>query len=254
MVFPRTNRSILREVKKFFVVGLGRSGTSFVAHLLNELPGCAIFHEVFSDRDALVEAYWSPISAANYLSGFRGRLISARILKTKCELYGEVNSYLRYHVDALRVLWNPKLFHLVRDGRPVVRSMMNRQTFTEKDSRHSGQLLPSSSDPFAKAWPNMDRFEKACWLWMDTNKRLLGYNLPLIRFEDITQSYEEATSQVFAPLGKNLPINRWQELVRMPINISNNDLFPDWKDWTSEQKKTFEKICGNVMHSLGYTI
>ncbi|MEA3352025.1 MAG: sulfotransferase [Chloroflexota bacterium] len=246
--------AVLENKHLFFIVGIGRSGTTFLSNLLNKIPDCAVYHEHPRDRSALVDAYRYPDLAREYLCGFRKRLIASRVKRKECTHYGEANSYLRYHIDALRKLWYPKLFHLVRDGRSVVRSAMNRNTFTSDEKWHSGQIYPFSEDPFADNWPDLNRFEKVCWYWMDANKFILKYSLPFIRFEDIIRSYEELTRQILVPLDITLPYSKWQETIEVPVNVSANVSFPEWKYWTRKQKKTFENICGDLMSRLGYSM
>lgn len=198
---PTKVQTAVTSTRMFFVVGLGRSGTTFLQRILSTAPELAVYHETSTDRNALVEAYWNPDAAARYLAGRRERLIAARMLSSRCHCYGEVNSYLRYHVDALQDRWSSAVFHIVRDGRAVVRSTMNRDSFTPADRDHTGRLSPQKGDPVAEQWPTMDRFQRACWYWAESNQFLIKRGLPLIRLEDVISSYEEFSNQVTTPLG-----------------------------------------------------
>jgi hypothetical protein len=181
----------LANTRLFFIVGMGRSGTVFLSHLLNKAPKCAVYHEIPSDRNALVDAYWDPDKVEKYLCGSRERFVAARIIRSRCQIYGEVNSYLRHHVDALQARWQPPVLHLVRDGHSLVRSLMNRTAFPPADKDHTGRLAPHLNDPLADQWPDMDRFARVCWHWSYTNQYLLERKLPIVRFEYITSSYEQ---------------------------------------------------------------
>lgn len=252
---PSYVNNTLATTKLFFVVSLGRSGTSFLSRLLSltQERDVAVFHELNSDRKALVEAYHNSGKAKEYLKGYRGRVVAARIIQSNCKIYGEVNSYLRYHVQPIRELWNPLILHLVRDGRSVVRSIMNRKTFLPSDRVHSGKLAPLPNDPWADKWPSMSRFERVCWYWATTNRYLLIYNLPLVRFEEITHSYELFEKQILTPIGINIPSKKWEEQIHIPQNENQHNWFPQWDNWSALQQKQFEAICGDVMLELGYT-
>jgi len=251
---PDRIEAILSDTKLFFIVGMGRSGTDFLSHLLNKVPFCVVYHETRSDRKALIDAYWSPDKSIKYLSGSRKRLLAARILENEVQIYGEVNSYLRYHVDTLQDIWDPVILHLVRDGKMVVRSIMNRKSFTSDDKKHTGNLYPLPNDPYIEGWDKMDRFARVCWYWASTNRYLLDRHLPVVRLEDIITSYELFSNQILLPLGLNLPFEFWAQQVTKPTNVGQDNNFPAWEDWTAKQRKVFMDICGPVMADLGYVI
>ena len=249
---PGRVNSVLAHTNLFFVVGMGRSGTVFLSRLLSRASRCSVYHETIRDRNALVDAYWYPDRAEGYLAGYRARLIAARILQDQSQVYGEVNSYLRFHVEALRALWNPRILHLVRDGRAVVRSLMNRVAFASADLDHTGRLGPRPDDPYANEWPQMNRFSRVCWYWAATNRSLTEHHLPIVRLEDIIGSYEAFDEQFLRPLGIHLAPGIWREQILKPQNVGKTSTFPAWEDWTDEQKCQFEAICGPVMSDLGY--
>lgn len=246
---------ILSDCKMFFVVGLGRSGTTFLAELLANVPGCAVYHEAPSDRDAMIDAYADARAADKYVQSVaRRRLVAARIKETNCSVYGEVNSYLRYHIDSLMFSWEPVILHLVRDGKDVVRSMMNRRTFTAQDRHHTGQIKPQLGEWGYKEWSQWTRFERCCWYWSYTNERLLLHELPLCRLEDITTNYHLFQQRVLNPLDLAIPKADWEERVVKKANISQKQEFPSWSEWSSKQKAQFEDLCGGTMATLGYSI
>ncbi len=246
-------RNTLDRTRMFFVVALGRSGTTFLADLLGRAEGCAVFHETPGDEDALADAFFRPESAADFLGGARERLLAARIQSHKCTVYGEVNSYLRYHVTALQERWAPTLLHLIRDGRPVVRSIMNRRAFTPADS-FTSNVRPRPDDPLAPEWDSLDRFGRVCWYWASTNRDLLAHGLPMARFEEIVGSYEAFVEQVAERLDIDVPEDVWAHQANRPKNPSKNTSFPGWDAWTDTQKEQFVRICGPVMEQAGYAI
>jgi hypothetical protein len=250
--FPDKVDAILSRCRLFFITGMGRSGTAFLANLLDDVPGASVYHENHKDFNALIDAYLNPVRAEKYLDGIRGRIIASRILHSKCEIYGEVNSLLRYHVVPLQNRVNVTLLHLVRDGRMVVRSAMGRKTFTSADKNHTGRLMPLADDPYRERWRVMDRFEKICWYWASTIKYLLQQSLPVVRFEDVLGSYELFHRQLLDPLKIEISYERWQLERDKPQNASHHNTFPAWKDWTKDQQDQFHEICGDVMGLLGY--
>lgn len=253
---PGYTNNKLTTTKMFFIVSMGRSGTRFLSRLLDLPQGgdVAVFHELNSDRHALVKAYINSNNAKKYLEHYRGRVIAARIMHSKCKIYGEVNSYLRYHVRPIQELWNPLVLHLIRDGRSVVRSIMNRKTFLPSDRLHSGKLAPLPNDPWSEKWPSMSRFERVCWYWANTNRHLLAQELPLVRFEEIIHSYELFEKQILRPIGISISSKKWEEQIHFPQNQNKYNWFPHWENWSAFQKKQFEEICADIMLDLGYTL
>lgn len=247
-------QNILEKANFFFIVGLGRSGTTFLSQLLDMVPECAVYHEYKHDRKALTKAYWDGHEAERYLYLYRDQLIARRIVRTNCQTYGEVNSYLRYHVQALQNRYHPRILHLVRDGRAVVTSIMSRHTFTPRDAKHSGWIRPYPNTTYAERWDSMDRFAKVCWYWAETNQHLINCHLPLVRFEDILSSYAGFSHQVLVPLGLELSPRVWEEQVHIPKNVNKNRKFENWDLWTLQQKQQFEEICGDVMAQLQYQL
>ncbi len=244
---------IIEGKKFFFIVGMGRSGTTFLARLFDKIPQVAAYHEALGDKQALIQAVNNKTAAFDYFRGYRKLLIARRLLLAKAGIYCESNSYLRYHVDALSILWKPKILHIVRDGRLVVRSMMNRDVFSSHNKKgHSWVIKPQVGDPYREKWEEMDRFAKACWYWAYTNDFLLEYDLSIIRFDDIISSYDLFLQQIPKALSDGISFQMWKIETGKPKNISRNYLFPHHSAWSEQQKRQFDAICGSTMERLGY--
>ncbi|MDA3792459.1 MAG: hypothetical protein PF545_02225, partial [Elusimicrobia bacterium] len=82
--------------KIFFILSIGRSGTKFLADLLNKAQGVYIVHEpVRDDFQAYQDAFHSEEKARDYSRHFRKKEIYLRARKKGIKSYGEVNSLLR---------------------------------------------------------------------------------------------------------------------------------------------------------------
>lgn len=252
-----TNRRVdawAETVNVFFVLALGRSGTSFLAHLLNQAPGAHVVHEpIGEDFMAYQEAYHDPKAAEGYVKRFRKKEIylRARRLQTM-GTYGEVNSALRRHARALTGAF-PKatLFHLVRDGRDVVRSMSARRTMTPED-KNTSAIRPRPGDPWADEWEKMDRFARLCWYWQVENAYLRRSVERTVHFEALLDSYDYLCAHVLEPAGLQLPASVWEKAINRPRNVTQEHAMPPWEKWTPAQKETFRAICGDEMRKNGY--
>lgn len=249
----RTVLSWLRSRNIFFVVGLGRSGTNWLAHLLMHDNKADVYHEPFDETIPSQYSYIDESFPYNYFWNFRIFEIYFRANK-EARIYGEVNSYLRRFVKAIKVIIpNAKLLYLVRDGRDVVRSMYNR--FTMMNNAYDTRLIkPKEGDPLYIGWKRLPRFAKLCWYWTNENKNLLDELGEPIKFELIVSDYEYLKERVLKPLNLDIPYEIWDRFRRIRLNISRRRLLPHWREWGVNMRYTFEVICGEVMTELGYEL
>jgi hypothetical protein len=237
----------------FFLLGMGRSGTNFLAKMLSLCPDSLVYHEPFiEDFKALVEAHASEEQALKYICDFRLGKMRKAISTARVHHYGEINSNLRFHAHVLKAtLPRATLLHLVRDGRDVVRSVMERKHYTPGATGHH-DLHPLPSDPYHERWEKMSRFEKVCWLWADANLRLTQDIPQWITFEKLISDYGYFREALLEPIGLQLDELVWQEFVRAPTNVTKRFSYPHWREWDASQHAAFNAICGEQMAKYGY--
>ncbi len=238
----------------FFILGFGRSGTSFMAHLLNQAQGAHVFHEpVLEDIYAHLRAHYNSKDAESYINGFRKKEIYLRMRHENPGVYGETNSILRCHALSIKKAFpGATLLHLVRDGREVIRSHMSRRTITIKNP-FSMSIHPIKSDPWSARWSEMDRFSRICWYWQEENARLRLAIGKTVQFEKILSSYEYFHSEILEPCHVYINKQDWEFAIMSPRNTTSNFQMPKWDDWTLEQQKIFREICGDEMMQSGYS-
>lgn len=238
----------------FFFLGLGRSGTMFLSQLLDHAQDVAIFHEpIPEDAVAFVEARASSEAAVDYVRNFRKTRMYELAVQRGGNTYGEVNSWLRFHAQALRACFPTiTILHLVRDGRDVVRSIMNMGHYTDGALEKHYHLEPTRDDPLRSAWNELSRFEKVCWLWADANSRLREGIDGVVRFENLIGSYEYVRENIEKVLGIEIGSDTWSHVVQTPVNASSQFTLPHWTAWDAPLRAAFERICGTEMGRLGY--
>ena len=239
--------------KVFFILAHGRSGTNFLANLLDQSQGAHVFHEpVVEDFSAYLKAFHDVKNADKYIQGFRKREIYLRMRHIPAGVYGEVNGMLRRHAAAIRNAFPAvTLIHLVRDGRDVVRSTMSRKMVQIKNFYSMG-IYPGKLDPWRARWKDMDRFSRVCWLWQEENALLRKEINRTVQFEQILSGYEYFCNEILEPCQVFLDKKVWEAAVTSPRNITSSFEMPKWKDWTPAQQKTFREICGDEMEKCGY--
>lgn len=239
----------------FFILAMGRSGTKFLAHLLNKSKEAYVVHEpVYSDFQAYQEAFYSEEKGLKYIRNFRKKEIYLRIRNKGIKTYGEVNSALRRHYNALKEEFpNATFIHLIRDGRDVVRSAMSRWTMTSKDP-NTKLIHPTNGDPYKERWSEMSRFEKLCWYWQVDNHYLRENIGNPVKFEDLLRNYEYFKNNILEKIGINISKEVWIKEVNNPKNTTKEYSIPPWKNWDKKKTKYFEEICGKEMGAYGYEI
>ncbi len=238
----------------FFGYGVFRSGTTFLANLLNRHARDAIvMHE------ANVVDYWyypkaiqSDQSAVDYLKNYRLAEIYLRIKDNTFTTYGEINPFLRRHVAAMsEVFPAAQQFQVVRNPENVIRSLMSRELFSKKDPM--GKLIfPPANDPMADRWEYMSRFEKLCWMWSADNQFIRTHAAHCIKFECLFESFEYFNQFVLNFLGLHMNPEDWERKIGAVNNATPRYTFPRYSDWTAADKSSFEQLCGVEMSVYGY--
>lgn len=238
----------------FFGFALFRSGTTFLANFLARVtPHAVILHE------PNVDDYWyyhlalqSEREAEKYIRDFRLAEIYYRMHHQREGLYGEINPFLRRHCKALQKhLPRAKFFHLVRDGRNVVRSIMSRSILDRTDPL--GHLTyPPPDDPWAGRWKEMSRFEKVCWLWQCDNRYLRENIGRTLQFEKLIRDYEYFKTELSDPMGLDIPLAGWRQYTHRIANPTQVFRMNKWSEWSKSEREIFTELCGEEMVACGY--
>jgi len=246
-----------KEQKLFFILGSGRSGTQLLSGLLNSSNSALVLHEpqLFEDRLTRNASRENMSSSLDYISTFRKLSIYNSIIRSKKSVYGEVTGTLRYHILAIKEVFpSAQLFILARDGRDVVRSIMGYNFYTS-NSDIDGDTSPLPGSELNTNWINMSRFQKICWLWADSYKVLLD-NInteKIIHFEKIINDYEYFNNTILAKLDITVDKKTWNNFVeKKSNNASKTYSYPQWKEWSQEDRNSFDSICGDIMKKIGY--
>lgn len=221
---------------KFYILSIGRSGTKWLADILDEADA-DVFHEPDpKDIRAYPEAFHSKKLAKDYAKKRKPILEEEDI-----NIYGEVNSYLRRHAEFL----DGKLLHLVRDGRDVVRSMYSRGTFSLQDAGTYG-IAPDKDE-----WYEWSRFERLCWYWKVENEYLRKHIDKFVRFEDLISDWD-AFKDMLDYLELDISKDTWESKKSRKVNKTTNHILKPYEDWSKERYEKFGKICGTEMVKYGY--
>lgn len=238
----------------FFGYGVFRSGTTFLADLLNrQVKNAIVQHEAnVNDYWFYAEAMHSQSEALRYVRDYRMNEVYFRMNGHDFDVYGEINPFLRRHCAAMQEVFpTAKQFHVVRDPRNVLRSLMSRELFGPKDPMGT-VITPPVDDPVSGQWPEMSRFAKLCWLWAADNRFIREHVEHVVRFEDVRTDFDRFDQGILTYLDLEMEADVWQREVGQVFNSTPRYTFPAYADWSSEQKHVFEQFCGEEMVEYGY--
>jgi len=260
-------------VKVVFIISTGRTGTRFLARFFRSFsPAIDSRHEPDPDFLKLGVGYArDKVSLEDAVTVIRERRlwIADSMRKNNKNIYIESNN--RYF-SLIPILWGifpqAKIIHIVRDGRDVVRSTMNRDFYTPRDGIYFRKKLRLQAtdflkDPYCDKWSSMTQFEKCCWHWVRKdgfiNQAIKGDSRAItVKFRDIfnkESNYQGLWEIVnFMGIGIDKDIFKKQCSLAMDkkINVSKREEFPSWQKWSQEQREQFMNIAGEYMKLYGY--
>jgi Sulfotransferase family len=184
-----------------FVLGSPRSGTTFLANAVGSLPGLVDLGEVAPVKAAVPElAVLEPADAAHRLrrilalSRRVGLVGTVRPVEQTPEMAFLLRSIPIAYPDALVV-------HIVRDGRDVVCSLLEKPWLRAESQRVDDAGVPYGR--YARFWVEPDRREeferasearRAAWVWRSYVTAARSSEVPLVEIR-----YEQLASDPAAP-------------------------------------------------------
>lgn len=246
-----THKNRIHSTPVMLIVSTGRTGTTWLANTLSSIDNVVARHEPIPNEQFAWSAAFNDASSALWYAKYRVLYIEREIYNSSANVYIEANGAIRRHIQALKTL-APEIYipHVIRDGRAVVTSIMNRNSITEKDpyfwavdkKRCLGQ----------KCWGEMNKFEIACSLWKIENEYMLKNADHTVRFEDMITDYSSFSDAFCNPVGIKISYDEWYERTRFADNKNKKKTFPGWGGWSKDQKQFFLECCGEMMERFDY--
>jgi len=264
----------------FFIIGCVRSATTAYAQILGTARNAEVFIEqepklLVESRELLKGNLQDPISTLRQAKDVRIQAVLDKGLK-----FGDKNTSYMPFIPYLTTIWDSKIVFLIRDGRDVVRSLMDWHRFRhpifcmhEDDDKSElrkpeqaiwdySRFRPNPEDPIFNRWKQMDVFEKAAWHWANYNAMALDHLSQLDPSRwiqiDVNRASIKDVKKCFDFLGLNgFNKHNVSEILYTRINRFNDglkdaDRFTHWKYWDLEELQKFEKFAGEVMSKLAY--
>ena len=255
MLVPLPNGFVHEKLKGkvFFITSTGRTGTTLFARIIDSSDGFFARHEpVLNEQFFHRKAIESPSFSDKYIFGFRMKEI---FLTAPGYPYCEVNSAIRRFAASIKKYDEGiPIIHVVRNGKDVVSSVLNRDSLTDRDPVYYG-MVPHASFIENGRWERMSRFEKICYMWSEENKWLSENSDITVRFEDIIKDYGCFKSLICDRIGVSVEEKDWEKICGELVNQNRHyDESNKPENWSLEDKNKFSKLCSDQMHFYGYHV
>jgi hypothetical protein len=252
----RRRRKLGSEERLVFVVGSPRSGTTFTGRALGSLPGFVDLDEVQPWKAAIPGLLGHPddvvarrlrhilqrVRTLGLAGGLRG-------VEQTPETSFVLGAALRAYPDALAV-------HVVRDGRDVATSLLERGWLSAERTGTDDARLPFG--PHARFWVEPGREQefsgvsdatRAAWAWRRyvTAASAVPDRTAVVHYEQLVSDPAAAAEPVAAQLGAD------PGLVTTAFAEAHDTSAGRWRrDLTPEQLSDVEREAGDALAALGY--
>ena len=258
---PRRGASLGERLGKLddrlvFVVGSPRSGTTFLAGAIGSLPGFVDLGEVAPLKAAVPElTTLEPAEAARRLR--RILRVARRVGLVGAVRPVEQTPELAHLVDVIPLAYpQAKIVHIVRDGRDVVCSLLEKPWLRPEQTRVDDAGISYGS--YARFWVEQERrseFEtasdarRAAWAWRRyvTAARSARASVLELRYESLAEDSGGVAHGLAVHLGA--PEDALSEALRV-VHASSVGRYRD--DLDEKQLADVLAEAGDLLRELGY--
>ncbi|MFH1656470.1 MAG: sulfotransferase, partial [Candidatus Nealsonbacteria bacterium] len=180
--------------KIFFIIGNPRSGTNALAEILNTANNAQVFIEQEPKLRISSRLHYESVLPFPKEFIYKSKINKIKETIDNKKIYGDKNPNYLLFIEELNCLWQPKFIFVYRDGRDVVRSLidfnrfrvpiynryednkkfLNVQIDENKDRKWDfSKLRPKKDDYLYNSWQGLSLFEKCSWSWAKFNELML---------------------------------------------------------------------------------
>jgi hypothetical protein len=254
-----------------FILTTGRSGSKFLATLMNYASNMVSYHEAeprlqyfanyafhHQDRGEVL---------AKMVDAARMELILDAYIKGK--IFVECNQCLVFFAPVVSRLFKKTRFvHVVRHPGDFVRSAVRKGWHKNDSIWESGRIKMKGN----KEWKKSDQLERLSWVWYATNRFVEDFknsaepgSLMTFKIEDLFNN-EGSVRKFLNFVGakgithddiikiQNTKINELIIETDEPSNMKKLSFFPEYQKWEQTEKEKIKGYCNELAKVYGYQL
>lgn len=234
----------------FFVTCVARCGSQWLARLLDTAPGVECYHANYlvknvagGDIQFMIDN-WKGKDPRPYLRKSRERVAQfAEHEAPEARGWGEVNEFFRYSVPEVREVFDVPVVGLIRDGHYTIPSLLRHNFYQPNEMGAWTSAIEPECGRILKAWPQMTPFERCCWLWADSYRRLRVQGVPIFTLESLNAEFGNV-ERLCEVLQIDVSYEDWRKHAGKPVDdFYQGQPHPSLP---SEQLKIFDKWAGDI--------
>jgi len=270
-VDQQTIDEMYRAYAPVFILSTGRTGSKFIARLLEQAANVKAFHE---PRPTL--QYFSNFAfhhqherqiLTRLIDGARMEMILEVFIQDK--VYVESNQCLTFFAPELANLFKESRFvHLIRHPGDFTRSAVRKGWHKNDSIWESGRLRMADET----TWGNMDQTGRLAWLWDTTNRFISGFirqlephRTSVFRIEDLVSDVEGVRDLLAFVGAEDVPVEKIQKmqeekinepviLPNEPPNMQKVPDFPEYGQWPVESRIQLQHYCKELTAAFNYDL
>lgn len=269
----------MKTTRPIFVIGSGRCGTRSVYKLLRDQPDMEVHHEYACTHIQKLSVLKSlgKLDHTGALEQLNALHFSAIELSTSSTFIDCSNKLTWIIPELIERFPQARFVHMVRDGRKVSASFYRKLRNEIYDDESvsvlrqwlAGEIrlppppekrywwnIPTEGMPFAEVFGRFSQFERICYHWVESNRRILDDAetfLPQSQYLQVKleklHSDIDYFSQFLEFVGVSLTSELWARIQR-----PENAIIPMDFGLSPAQLESFELIASEMMHNLGYDL
>ncbi len=257
-----------------FIVSTGRCGTTTLTQILQVHPDVCCLNEAPPRLRTEAFMSWSKFYPVNHIKErvrFKREKLITQIINNRL-VYIEGTPPASHLINILYDLFNAKFIHLYCDGREFIRRAADKEW--HKKSNPIESLFTMIRRKFLlgiMGARKVDRrlipprelntqIEKLAWLWVEVNNIIINRMSQLPTSHYFPLKLEDLGKNMLVKLHEYIGIKIYPDVLTEMSEIqkrlvnSSVPVFPEFKKWTEQEKRRFEKIAGHMMRKLGYDL
>lgn len=249
-----------------FFLSTGRCGTKWFSTLFEKLNNFMVLHQPVPNMavqskivyNIYQQTDWNPTTTERNLINeliWLGREQYFRYSFKTDKAIIETNNSITFFAPVLAEIFpQAKFVHLYRHPGDFVRSGIRRGWYNEDQSIGIKLLENENSND----WQKVNQLEKIAWLWNETNSFIERFKGSLSENRlysfDFNQLNDESVKNITEFLNIKIPDHIIHKALLTKENVQIKGAFPQFSDWSEEQKQQLKNYCASLSKQYGYTL